>query len=472
MTSHNTYILLTIIKALVESSKEKLNDSLFKSNSYNNERCTKNISYMSLFIENLSNYIYVSEVMQENKKGETARYLDSILALINRIHDPVNKDKDDLSLTHFAADLSLLSSKMSQFFVLQDKIMKLYKWHNPSLTVLTLLVLTCICYSPIILIIIPIVAVPVCQLISNHLGSRNTEQSYAKEKHSEEESLEINLARDIGLKKNVINSIEFIINLTDLQNLITVLLQNINILEGFLSNNEVVKNHRTYAILIITLIIGVCILSFVLAHHLPSSSLFFTILIWTLFLKENPSLLNYCYLKTAKTTNNQLDNHHKAPFLGRISNFFNFKYPKHQKYDYLYEVQQRFNSKSVWQTLVFTKNLDAIILNNKYSLIKKKFITSKPLLKGSKKIENIVPDLGWDFIENSQWEVAKVASFQTWLTNETWIAMQLRKIKNKNQIFGNAEKVVTFVNVDKYDLRFRRLKRKITRKTEDTFKKV
>lgn len=467
MISNNRYILQIIIEALVDSSKEKLSDSVFKKSSFTKEQCNKKISFMGLFIENLLNAIYVFEIMKENKQ-KSPQDLNLILSLIKRIHDPVDKNRDELSLSHFAADLSVLSSKMTHFFDLQNKIIKLYKWHNPFLTVLTLLVLTCICYSPILLIIIPIVAVLVFQLMFNNSGSTDTKRSNSNKNHSERDSSNNNLALNVELKENVINSIEFVINLAELQNMITSLLQNINKLEGFLYNNEGIKKHRSYTYFIIPFTISVCIVSFIVVHHLTGSSLFFTILIWTLFLKENSSLSNF-WCKATNTKRNQLDNRYKSKFLELIFSLFNFVYLKYQKYDYLYEVQQLVDSQCNWQTLVFTKNLDALIVDNAYSSTKQQIISTKPLLKGSKKIESIVPDLGWEYIKNSQWEVAKETSPRIWLSNKKTIKMQQLNSNNQSQIFGNAENVGMFVNVEKYDLRFRRLKRKITRQAKNYF---
>ncbi|OBA26212.1 hypothetical protein HANVADRAFT_2958 [Hanseniaspora valbyensis NRRL Y-1626] len=465
MTSNNVYILLAIIRSIIESSKEKINDSLLSKNTSENFEINDDINYLNSVLEKLSNDMYILEMMKNSKDNKHNLESNTLASIYNRIHDPIKNHKDNLSLAQFAFDLSILSSKMSLFFVLQDNIIKIYQWHSYLLTTSVLLILTFICYNPIVLVILPILLITFYTIIPEYCTLKNNTNSSLHNK-IENKSLKIKLSKSISLEDNVNNSMEFIINLTDLQNMLTFFVKTIDKINSFLFENKSLRNNRSYSISVVSIIVQLCLLSFVITRFVTGSSFFFTIILWFIFLKANPHVSKFfSYFTSIIDIKSKDDNKGNNNILNYVTDYIKENYPITETYDEVFEFQQKNNNSNCqWETIIFTKE-PSVIINNHNNIIKKQNFNKKILkLKGCRYIENIQAKKGWLFKKNEKWEVDKNVSASTWILSKKCFPLELFKFDNKDQLIFNDEKRQEFLYFKNCDLRIRRFKKKIIKK--------
>ena len=79
--------------------------------------------------------------------------------LEKRLNDPARTNKPNLSLKILFSNFKTLSSKMSGLFAFQYGFLHLVTWRNPSKTLLYLILYTCICIWPHLVLALPLVGI-------------------------------------------------------------------------------------------------------------------------------------------------------------------------------------------------------------------------------------------------------------------------------------------------------------------------
>ncbi|CDO94787.1 unnamed protein product [Kluyveromyces dobzhanskii CBS 2104] len=185
-----------------------------------------------------------------------------------RVAEPGRRRSQTVSVTIMNKNIRILTSKLGSVFELQDILIRLLTWRNPSGTLLSLVIFTQICFNPMLIPILLILYLMFGLMIPGYLHRHPLHRGIYLSKRSYGKSLIKtittggNAARlqphdsvqefnydDIDIddlrKANAIRrSMEFVVNLRDLQNLMSTLVSVINRAERFIYSTAGFKNEQ------------------------------------------------------------------------------------------------------------------------------------------------------------------------------------------------------------------------------------
>ncbi|QEU61554.1 Pex28 [Kluyveromyces lactis] len=185
-----------------------------------------------------------------------------------RVAEPGRRHSQTVSVTIMNKNVRALTSRLGAIFELQDILIRLLTWRNPSGTLLALIVFTQICFNPMLLVILPILYLMFGLMIPGYLhrhplhrGIYLSKRSYGKSliksittggntsKLQLHDSIHEFNYEDIDIsdlrKANTVRqSMEFVVNLRDLQNLMSTLVSVIDKIEKFMYGTAGFKNEQ------------------------------------------------------------------------------------------------------------------------------------------------------------------------------------------------------------------------------------
>lgn len=194
-----------------------------------------------------------------------------------RVNDPYRRKRQTLSATVLGRNMRILTTKLGSVFEFQDSIIRLLTWRNPSGTVTMLIFFTFICFNPMLLLIIPLLYVLYGLMVPGYLQRHPLRRSrvlmkktYGKSLldsvasggksntwHGNDRLREINTTTELDLDDvnkahNIKQSMEFIINLRDLQNSMSVMVMLSDKLEKFVYGTAGFKDEHHSTALFLT----------------------------------------------------------------------------------------------------------------------------------------------------------------------------------------------------------------------------
>lgn len=211
------------------------------------------------------------------------------------------KSQPPVSATILASNMKKLTNKMDGMFELQDSIVRLLTWRNPSGTMTLLILFTIICYNPMYLVLLPMLyimyGIITPNYIRNHPFRRNI--YYVKKKYGislletitygglssrsttalppivktvSHGSNEIATDSDLADTQEINAGLQVILNLRDLQNMTTGTVHLTESLSRFINETAAFKDER------------------------KTSMLFFGCLVFYIMLKLISRFINWCFL--------------------------------------------------------------------------------------------------------------------------------------------------------------------------------
>lgn len=237
----------------------------------------------------------------------------------NRVNDPIRKNSDNLSITKFSSNLTKLTGKIGGIFQAQYFILKVFHWKDPSLTLTCLIIYTILISHPNLFIILPFIFLlygvmipgylyrhPISNLSKNliHIKERGDTliEKFARIKDDknleemleddQEQNFEMIPEIDDPIDKSTSllkNQMEFLVNMRDLQNLMTNLLKLNDNFENFWYGTAGFKDER----LSTSMFFNVFSLTIVLLILNPyiNYKLIFISLGWLLLILIHPKIL-------------------------------------------------------------------------------------------------------------------------------------------------------------------------------------
>ncbi|KAL2710487.1 Peroxisomal membrane protein PEX28 [Kluyveromyces marxianus] len=185
-----------------------------------------------------------------------------------RVSEPSRRKSQTVSVSIMSRNIRILTSKLGAIFEVQDELVRLATWRNPAGTLLILVVFTKICFNPMLLLILPIVYIMFGLMIPGYLhrhplhrgiylSKRSYGQSLIKDittggsrvKVQPHEPLREYSYEDVDLdalkKANAVRqSMEFVVNLRDLQNLMSIMVFITDKVEKFVYGTAGFKNEQ------------------------------------------------------------------------------------------------------------------------------------------------------------------------------------------------------------------------------------
>lgn len=370
-------------------------------------------SVFNLMLKQLINDLYILEVSKTSNKEN----LEHVLHLYKKIYDPIKNEKNDLSIREFASILSKLSFNFNQFFLWQDRIIKFYKWKSNKRTLFYLFLITFFLYKPALIIIVPMMYVIYFLILG-------------RKRPSEVHNLQIALSRNkyhLDLEPNVINFIEFVFNLTDLQNMLSYITICVEKVDNFFAN----PSKATWSLATISLYLMIVVLF--------GCSKFFIFQLWYIFLKKKLKIMS-------SIDQIPFGKKKKKSFATNLINEIVKK-----EVVKVYEVQQLLNKENhekVWDLVVYTKDL---------VLEPKLFGQSRASLNinGFRNLDNLVAKDNCIFKSGSKWSV----------DNNDWVLSE--RLYSKHGIFtfkhefGEPDNIKEYIYLKDSNYRIRRLSRRI-----------
>lgn len=193
-----------------------------------------------------------------------------------RVSEPGRRKSQTISVRIMNKNLRYLTSKLGSVFELQDVLIRLLTWRNPSGTLLSLIAFTFICFDPMLLIILPVLYLMFGLMVPGYLHRHPLHRSIYLSKRSYGKSLVNTIAsggrttslqphdsfREVEYseldleelrKANTIKqSMEFIVNLRDLQNLMTNIVRVTEGVEKFVYGSAGFKDEQHSTVLFLS----------------------------------------------------------------------------------------------------------------------------------------------------------------------------------------------------------------------------
>lgn len=376
------------------------------------------------------------EKMAEKPKSERARgtqehfidiLLDKMISTIlpenfperehfsQRLNDPDRKRRQKLSATVLASNLKILTTKLGSIFELQDSVIRLVAWRNPSGTITMLIMVTMICFNPIYLAVIPLLYVLYGLMVPGYMhrhpprrtnflsrkqygrslivsltsGGKRTHNYLNEDIREYDYNLEAD-PQDVKKAHNIKQSMEFVVNLRDLQNSMSAMVSLSNSIERFVYGTAGFKDeHRSTVLFLAGL--GALLLSGIISPFINWSALL-AALAWLSMVAIHPKVRPKLAQVVKKE---QLDRGKEA--LKRT-----------ERYDVILDEQPEVRVIEIFE--IFKKEA----LSNNWSFVKysssvfdprDSFRKAQVLPPGVDELECVCPPLTWSFDANSVWEI-------------------------------------------------------------------
>ncbi|SCV02234.1 LANO_0F16182g1_1 [Lachancea nothofagi CBS 11611] len=191
-----------------------------------------------------------------------------------RVNDPLRKKRQKLSATILANNLKVLTTKLGAIFEFQDSVIRLIAWRNPSGTITLLILVTMICFNPMFLAIIPMLYILYGIMVPGYTHRHPPNRTAYLSRRTYGKSLVISLTsggkkaswhpsddiqeydynldldpHDIQRAHHIKQSMEFVVNLRDLQNSMSTMVSLSKGMEKFVFGTAGFKDeHRSTAL--------------------------------------------------------------------------------------------------------------------------------------------------------------------------------------------------------------------------------
>ncbi|CEP63130.1 Pex28p LALA0_S07e03048g [Lachancea lanzarotensis] len=332
-----------------------------------------------------------------------------------RVKDPLHKKRQTLSATILANNLKVLTTKLGAVFELQDSVIRLITWRNPSGTVTMLILVSMICFNPIFLAIIPLLYVLYGIMLPGYMHRHPPHRTAFLSRRTYGKSLLVSLAsggrkvswhpsddvqeyeynvdanpEEYQRAHHIKQSMEFIVNLRDLQNSMSTMVALSKSMEKFVFGTAGFKDeHRSTALFLAGL--GTLLILWLISP-LINWSIASTLSIWTLMIAIHPKVRS----KLARIIKEDQVNRGKKAL------------EKTERYDIIldeapdvrfieiFEIHKRGAIPEDWSFLKFSST----VFDAQDSF--RKAQTPPP---GVDFLEEIKPPITWAFDNNSNWEI-------------------------------------------------------------------
>ncbi|SCU86714.1 LAFA_0E02586g1_1 [Lachancea sp. 'fantastica'] len=332
-----------------------------------------------------------------------------------RVNDPLRKKRQKLSATIFANNLKVLTTKLGAVFELQDSIIRLVAWRNPSGTVTMLIFISMICFNPIFLAIIPLLYVLCGIMLPGYMHRHPPHRTAFLSRRTYGKSLVVSLAS--GGKKmswhpsddvqeyeynvdanpdeyqrahHIKQSMEFVVNLRDLQNSMSTMVALSKSMEKFVFGTAGFKDeHRSTALFLA----GLCTLLILwLISPLINWSVTSTLSIWTIMIAIHPKVR----CKLARIIKEDQINRGKKVLEKTERYDIILDEPPDSRFIEIFEIHKRGAIPEDWSFLKFS----GTVFDAQDGL--RKAQTPPP---GVDNLDEIKPPVTWAFDNNSNWEI-------------------------------------------------------------------
>lgn len=316
-------------------------------------------------------------------------------------------NSQNISATKLARNFKRLSKKMEHVFVWQDKLIRLLNWKSPTHTIIALIIMTIICYSPMYLLLLPILSLMYCVIIPNlkmryPLYTTLLDGNHRTNKMSHEigNSLLLDLSKPDRMSDHSIisedlsdqyenSSKQFFINLRDTQEMTTNTLELIDKISNFINVKAAFQDE-----LVTTKLFIKCFsiyISLKLLSPFINWSLTISILMWLSVIHLHPGVYSkMSQYRITRLRKDRNDNHDPKPTI-IIDNKPQIKYVQ------IFEIYRQGLLPNTWVFFLYSNNIFHPM---------DEFRKSQRRPPGVKQLIEVEPPMdGWSFDSNSEWEI-------------------------------------------------------------------
>lgn len=356
--------------------------------------------FVDLFVEKLISRMIPDKLPEREHFGE--------------LSEEEKRKAQTVSATVLTSNLKKLTPKMGVLFELQDSIVRLLTWRNPSGTVTMLILSTMICFNPMYFITLPLLYVafglmapgymrrhplrrvlyPVRRVYGRSLLKEITDSGTRRASHSSGAVHEYSYgdrAPESGspaLEDPLSNGVEFVSNLRDFQTASTAAVQMSNSLEKFLYGTAGFKDERYSTMVFLKFIFWFCLLG-VISRFL-NWSIVISVWLWFTMIKTHPKVKKK--LEAFQKKDNQTTT--IPPKMDGLQLILDE--PPEVKLVEIFEIYKQGITPRHWSFYKFSNQVFDPL--DKY----RKLQRPPP---GVDQLEEIYPPTTWFFDENSKWEV-------------------------------------------------------------------
>lgn len=364
--------------------------------------------FLDIFVDKL-----ISRIVHE-KLPEREQFAE-------RTYIPDERKQQPISATTLGRNLGKLGGKMCGLFDLQESIIRLLTWRNPSGTVTLLIVFTIICYNPISLIIFPLLNLMYGVMIPGYThrhplhhtiyprkkvygrslledvttgGQSNAwypsnvlSENLSKDKYDNQNS---GSSEGSQSQNNISHGMEVVINIRDFQNITSSLVELNESLDKFVYGTAGFKDERESSLLFFSCFIATLILW--LASSYIQWSLFLSSSGWIIMISAHPKicphLFNIIESERIKRGKKVLEKKQKFDVI--------LDEPPEMKYVEIFEIYEQGITPRHWKFYKYS--------NHVFDLLDHYRKLQQPP-PGVDKLDDIVPPKTWSFDENFPWEI-------------------------------------------------------------------
>lgn len=395
------------IKQTKESSSSSSSSSIKQEKSDASiETILENDSFLDLFMERLLSRIITDKLPEREHLTEEA---DSSKERHVQLVSP----------SVLASNLGKMSKQLNGIFEFQDSFIRLLTWKTPSRTILTLLIISLILFHPLYLLLLPLLYIAYGIITPSYTEKHNLRNTNYHLKKQYGKSLLETIFSGGKPATSVSNSfmdqlndpiddlnltdwedsdsgLKLITNIRDFQNMTTNLLNLTNSISKFIYETASFKDEKRTTILFLQCILGY--ISFKIFSTWVNWPLFFSCLIWLLFLSLNPKwrpkfkyvlklIKNFLSTKSyTLSTKNQENN---------IDKIIIDTTPQVKEIE-VFEIYRKGLIPGEWKFFLYSSNV--FDYNDEYRRAQK----PPP---GVKNLDELYPPKTWQFDTNSKWEI-------------------------------------------------------------------
>lgn len=332
----------------------------------------------------------------------------------NELSEEEKRKSQTVSATVLTSNLKKLTPKMGILFELQDSIVRLLTWRNPSGTVTMLILCTMIFYNPMYLITMPLLYIafglmipgymrrhplrrvlyPVRRVYGKSLVKDVTDSGTKRAFHPAAAVHEYSYGEPAAetdrpsLEDPLSNGVEFVSNLRDFQTASTATVQMTNSLERFLYGTAGFKDERYSTMVFLRYVFWFCFLGVV--SKFVNWSMVLSIWLWYSMIKSHPKVKEMLEASKNKDT--------KAAEVPATEEKVKLilDEPPEVKFVEIYEIYKQGITPRHWDFYKFSCQVFDPL--DKY----RKLQQPPP---GVDRLSEVYPPTTWFFDENSVWEV-------------------------------------------------------------------
>lgn len=331
-----------------------------------------------------------------------------------RIEELARRKSRPISITILARNLRILTAKLGVLFEFQDLITRLITWRNPSQTITMLIILTAVCFNPILLFALPLFYMLFCLMIpgyqQRHFLRPNiylNKQVYGQSlfetllnsrksswkihgKFNEHRQHTVILDEDVDKANNIKQGMEFIVNLRDLQNLMSSIVTIIDKIDKFIYGTAGFKDEQYSTNLFL---FGLLILLFLwVFSSFINWSLIVSIIIWVAIIAIHPRIRPKIFklIRKEKVVNNKERDRHT------------------QKYNIIMDEAPEVRIVEIFEIYkqgITPKHWSFYIISSQVFDPFDKFRKSQKPPPGVDSFDKLSPPPTWSFDTNADWEI-------------------------------------------------------------------